>query len=446
MQDFESFILEAKYKGVEIGDWKYEGPESFVKKLIDKFGDPDYVEKNPKTNEAYAAVFKNIDGFDFVRIVDSNTNKLHPYPAKIYVEGGLYFKVPQDMVGKLKEASPTIMIDELNGWVVGKCASLTICAATLQFVIDAVNGDAPATRAEYDKRLRKVIDDDKVDPKIPWWENKLNEAAASRCWDGYKRAGMKKKGNRMVPNCVPEEKTSDLIKKSQAKRGAPGTLKRKVKGKMTIAKARALKNKPGATTLDKKQANFFINMHSEHADTEIPEPTEKQFKKIVKALKKSVKAHEKQHKTIQKVLDKDATNESLKDWFGKGPKGDWVRMDTKGNIKGDCAREPGEGKPKCLPRQKAHSMSKKERASAARRKRAKDPQVDRPGTGNKPINVKTEEVLAGMLLEKSKPNNPKLWSRAKSLARSKFDVYPSAYANGWAARWYKSKGGTWRSG
>ena len=58
-------------------------------------------------------------------------------------------------------------------------------------------------------------------------------------------------------------KTSDLIKKSHAKRGAPGTLKRKVKGKMTLAKARALKNKPGATTLDKKQANFFINMHSE---------------------------------------------------------------------------------------------------------------------------------------------------------------------------------------
>ena len=58
-------------------------------------------------------------------------------------------------------------------------------------------------------------------------------------------------------------KTSDLIKKSQSKRGAPGTLKRKVKGKMTLAKARALKNKPGATTLDKKQANFFINMHSQ---------------------------------------------------------------------------------------------------------------------------------------------------------------------------------------
>ena len=60
-------------------------------------------------------------------------------------------------------------------------------------------------------------------------------------------------------------KTSDLIKKSHAKRGAPGTLKRKVKGKMTLAKARALKNKSGATTMDKKQANFFINMHTEDA-------------------------------------------------------------------------------------------------------------------------------------------------------------------------------------
>jgi hypothetical protein len=47
--------------------------------------------------------------------------------------------------------------------------------------------------------------------------------------------------------------------------------------------------------------------------------------------------------------------------------------------------------------------------------------------------------------EKNAPTNPELWSRAKSLARSKFDVYPSAYANGWAAKWYKSKGGGWKS-
>lgn len=45
-----------------------------------------------------------------------------------------------------------------------------------------------------------------------------------------------------------------------------------------------------------------------------------------------------------------------------------------------------------------------------------------------------------------KPTNPSLWSRAKSLARQKFDVYPSAYANGWAAKWYKENGGGWSGG
>ena len=44
----------------------------------------------------------------------------------------------------------------------------------------------------------------------------------------------------------------------------------------------------------------------------------------------------------------------------------------------------------------------------------------------------------------NKPNNPALWSRAKSMAKQKYDVYPSAYANGWASKWYKSHGGSWR--
>ena len=47
--------------------------------------------------------------------------------------------------------------------------------------------------------------------------------------------------------------------------------------------------------------------------------------------------------------------------------------------------------------------------------------------------------------EENKPTNPALWSKAKSLAKQKFDVYPSAYANGWASKWYKSKGGGWKS-
>ena len=75
--------------------------------------------------------------------------------------------------------------------------------------------------------------------------------------------------------------------------------------------------------------------------------------------------------------------EDLRTWF----KQKWVRMDTKGNIKGQCARDPGEGKPKCLPLAKAHSLGKEGRAEAARRKRREDPNPERVG---KPINVRTK--------------------------------------------------------
>ena len=81
----------------------------------------------------------------------------------------------------------------------------------------------------------------------------------------------------------------------------------------------------------------------------------------------------------------EQADESLHDWFNKEK---WVRMDTKGNIKGPCAKEPGEGKPKCLPQAKAHSLGKKGRASAAARKRREDPNPERSG---KAINVNTKK-------------------------------------------------------
>ena len=49
-----------------------------------------------------------------------------------------------------------------------------------------------------------------------------------------------------------------------------------------------------------------------------------------------------------------------------------------------------------------------------------------------------------VILEKNVPNDSKKWSDCKSQAKSKFDVYPSAYANAWASKCYKKKGGTWK--
>lgn len=70
--------------------------------------------------------------------------------------------------------------------------------------------------------------------------------------------------------------------------------------------------------------------------------------------------------------------------------------------------------------------------------------------GNEDLANELHDVFLKLSAKKKKskkknvPNNPSLWSRCKSQAKAKFEVYPSAYANGWAARQYKLKGGTWR--
>jgi hypothetical protein len=140
----------------------------------------------------------------------------------------------------------------------------------------------------------------------------------------------------------------------------------------------------------------------------------------------------------------ESVNEDLRNWFNPNhPKGGWKRVNSKGEVVGDCAREPGEPKPKCMSNAQRASLSKKEKASAVRRKRKEDPNPERQG---EPINVKSK-VNENMeqLDEKNKPTNPELWSRAIAQAKSKFDVYPSAYANGWASKWYKEHGGGWKS-
>lgn len=58
-------------------------------------------------------------------------------------------------------------------------------------------------------------------------------------------------------------------------RGAPGTLKAKISGKVTCAKVNKLKNRTNATPHDKAQANWFINMHdcNEHIQEIFNQPS-----------------------------------------------------------------------------------------------------------------------------------------------------------------------------
>jgi hypothetical protein len=60
--------------------------------------------------------------------------------------------------------------------------------------------------------------------------------------------------------------------------------------------------------------------------------------------------------------------------------------------------------------------------------------------GKKPKNKSHGEIDES----KNCPTDPAKWAASKAAAKAKFDVYPSAYANGWAAKNYKAKGGGWR--
>ena len=81
---------------------------------------------------------------------------------------------------------------------------------------------------------------------------------------------------------------------------------------------------------------------------------------------------------------------SLKEWFGKGPKGDWVDIGApkKGGKFQPCGRKSAKKSkrkyPKCVPRSKARNMTKSQIRSAVSRKRSKA-----QGVGGKPTNVRT---------------------------------------------------------
>ena len=84
--------------------------------------------------------------------------------------------------------------------------------------------------------------------------------------------------------------------------------------------------------------------------------------------------------------------EGLRDWFGKskskdGKKG-WVQV-----VSGKpCARQPGQkSTPKCVSSAKRASMSKSERISAQRRKRAADPNQPQKSGAAKPTYVSTDK-------------------------------------------------------
>lgn len=79
-----------------------------------------------------------------------------------------------------------------------------------------------------DKARKKLQKDTPGQPVETFDINKEFESfvEAGSCWDGYKQVGMKKKGKKMVPNCVPEANEGAevyIMKKGSYQRKVDGT-------------------------------------------------------------------------------------------------------------------------------------------------------------------------------------------------------------------------------
>ena len=106
----------------------------------------------------------------------------------------------------------------------------------------------------------------------------------------------------------------------------------------------------------------------------------------------------KKGQVMQDEYKYNVSEEGLRDWFGKSSgttksgrkvRG-WVQVGGKYDGK-PCARQPGQkSTPKCVSSAKRRSMSKSERDSAARRKRAADPNQPQKSGAAKPTNVSTD--------------------------------------------------------
>ena len=154
---------------------------------------------------------------------------------------------------------------------------------------------------------------------------------------------------------------------------------------------------------------------------------------------------------------KDMSEEGLRDWFGKSSgttksgrrvRG-WVQVGGKYDGK-PCARQPGQKTtPKCVSSAKRRSMSKDERDSARRRKVAADPGQPQKTGAAKPTMVSTDpkkKMKENVSFAEAKDKKGK-GSGTKDACyhkvKSRYSVWPSAYASGALVKCRKVGAANW---
>jgi hypothetical protein len=164
-------------------------------------------------------------------------------------------------------------------------------------------------------------------------------------------------------------------------------------------------------------------------------------------LKKMEASAKKNHKKFKDVKEETKSgDESLRDWFKKSSGTDpktgrkvkgWVQLG--GPFAGaPCARQPGQtSTPKCGSSKMAANLSPEEEEKAFRRKNRNDPNQPEKKNASKPTNVRTE----AMDLQEKKKSGKK--DACYNKVKSRYDVWPSAYASGALVKCRKVGAANW---
>ena len=109
---------------------------------------------------------------------------------------------------------------------------------------------------------------------------------------------------------------------------------------------------------------------------------------------------------------RNITSESLRDWFNKEK---WVRISSSGNIAGDCGTSKDKTNPdRCLPKAKAQSLTKGQRAATAAKKKNAGSKGKTVVKNTKKATVKTEMELPSSTVSKinAKVKDPSTMAQA----------------------------------
>jgi hypothetical protein len=164
-------------------------------------------------------------------------------------------------------------------------------------------------------------------------------------------------------------------------------------------------------------------------------------------LKKMESDAKKHHKKFKDVKEETKSgDEGLHDWFNKSKSSDgkkgWVQLGGKWEGK-TCARQPGQtSTPKCGSSKMKRTLSKDEEEAARRRKNIQDPNQPQKTGGAKPTNVRTEEMDLQEVKDKPSKGSGKK-DACYNKVKSRYDVWPSAYASGALVKCRKVGAANW---